>query len=651
MCSARFLAPLSFYPFTLLPSMRCCLLLFALCLFLPACNFWGNPYKTALDPRVVPVSNNGLRIEPAYWWAGMKHNRVEILAHKTDIASYSLKLGASKGIKLLKTEQGDSPNYLFITLEISEKAPAPQKVPLIFSKNGQVFTGEFPILMRNDLPKAQGIDSKDVVYMLMPDRFANGDTANDTIAGMLEGVNRNSPDSRHGGDLAGIRMRLDYLKDLGITALWLNPELENDQQRASYHGYAVTNHYRVDRRLGSNESYRELSMVCHQRGIKMIRDVVLNHIGSNHYWMHDLPTKDWVNQWPFYTNTTFRAPTMVDPYASEYDKKRFSDGWFDVDMPDLNQRNPHVATYLIQQAIWWVEYAGLDGFRIDTYTYSDQAFMSRWCAALREEYPNIGMFGEIWEHSLLVQGFFADNQPMVRANFDSNLPGVIDFQLCFAIQEALTREQGWTEGAARVYYTLAQDYFYQNPAKNLVFLDNHDMTRFYTVVGENGNKYKSGLAFLLTTRGIPQIYYGTEILSTGNGVPSWGTFRKDYPGGWPSDTINKFGAEGRTTAENEAFNYLRTLIRYRQATPALQTGKLMQFTPIDGVYTYFRYDAEKTVMVVLNTSGKDQLLETQRFAERMQGFARAKNVITGEMLNDIKQLPLEKNSAVVLELL
>ena len=580
----------------------------------------------------------------------MKHNQVEVLAHKTDIASYELKLGPSQGVKLLKTEKGDSPNYLFITLQISEKAPAPQKVPLIFSKNGQVFTGEFPVLRRNEMPKAQGIDSRDVVYMLMPDRFANGDPGNDTIAGMLEGLNRSSFDGRHGGDLAGISMQLDYIKDLGVTALWLNPELENDQKRASYHGYAVTNHYRVDRRLGSNEQYRQLSVQCHERGIKLIRDVVLNHIGLNHYWMHDLPTKDWINQWPAYTNTTYRAPVLIDPYASEYDKKYFNDGWFDVDMPDLNQRNPHLATYLIQQAIWWVEYTGIDGFRIDTYTYSDQNFTSRWCAEVRAEYPNIGMFGEIWEYGVPVQGFFADNQPMTRARFDSNLPGVIDFQLCFGIQEALSREPGWTEGIARVYYTLAQDYFYEDPNKNLIFLDNHDMTRFYTVVGENLAKYKCGLAFLLTTRGIPQIYYGTEILSTGNGNPSWGTFRKDFPGGWPTDTINKFKAEGRTAVENEAFNFLRTMIKYRQATPALQTGKLMQFTPVDGLYTYFRYDANKTVMIMLNTSGKQQVVDTQRFAERMQGRSQAKNVITGEVMNNIGQITIDKYSPLVLEL-
>lgn len=626
------------------------ILLFCLLFTLTACkHYLGNPYKTPLTSRVVPVSNSDLRMEPAFWWTGMQHNQVEILLQRNELSSYTLKIGETNDIKLLKIETGDSPNYLFVTLEIGEKA-MPQKVPLVFSKGTQSFTVEFPVMARNTMPKAQGVDSRDVVYMLMPDRFANGDLSNDSIVGMLQKADRSNMEARHGGDLAGIRMHLDYLQDLGITALWLNPELENDQPRASYHGYAVTNHYLVDRRFGSNEQYRQLVSECHRRGIKMIRDVVLNHIGSNHYWMKDLPTKDWLNQWPAYTNTSFRAPTILDPYASEYDKKMFNDGWFDVDMPDLNQRNPHVANYLIQQAIWWTEYAGLDGFRIDTYTYSDQAFMSKWCAAVRNEYPNMAMFGEIWEQGVVVQGFFADNQPMARANFDSNLPGVIDFQMCFAIQEALTKGPGWQDGDARIYYTLAQDYFYEDPLKNLIFLDNHDMKRFYTIVDEQINKYKSGIAFLLTTRGVPQIYYATEILSTGTGNPSWATYRKDFPGGWPTDTINKFRQEGRTPIEQEAFDYTRALIKYRNATPALQTGKLMQFTPKDGLYTYFRYDASKTVMIVLNTSNKDKVLETNRFAERMQGFSKAKNVVTGATISDIGSLEVGKNSCLVLEL-
>ena len=612
-------------------------------------NYFGNPYQYQA-PRVVPVSTAELRVEPANWWTSMKHNQVELLMQYPDLAGYDVKLGPTKGVKLLKTERGDSPNYLFVTLEIGASAP-PQKVPIIFSRGKQTFTHEYPILLRDLGMKAQGVSPRDVIYLIMPDRFSNGDPSNDNVTGMLEGLARDSLTGRHGGDIQGVINHLDYLQDLGVSAVWLNPELENDQRQGSYHGYAVTDHYRVDRRFGSNELFRDFVRACHERNIKVVRDVVLNHIGINHYWMHDLPTKDWVNQWPEFTRTSYRAPTLIDPYASAWDKKHFSDGWFDTSMPDLNQRNPHVATYLIQQAIWWVEYAGIDEFRIDTYTYSDQAFCSRWCRELREEYPNLNMFGEIWEYGVSVQGYFADNQPATRTGFDSNLPSVVDFQLCFAIQEALSRPQGWTEGSSRVYYTLAKDYFYEHPQRNVIMLDNHDMTRFFTTVGEDLNKFKSGIAFLLTTRGIPQIYYATEILGTGNERPSHGNIRKDFPGGWPGDPVNKFVAAGRTPAENEAFNYVRTLIHYRNATPALQTGKLMQFVPEDDLYTYFRYDDNKTVMVTLNTSGMDKTLKTARFEEIMKGFKKGRNVVTGAMIDDLSSLSIGKNQPLVLELL
>jgi glycosidase len=600
--------------------------------------------------RTVPVQARDIRVEPGSWWTGMRHNRVEILVHTPEVAAYTVSLGKTKGVKLIGTAKGESPNYVFITLEISPKAP-PQIVPLLFKQGEASFLYQYPVLARGKGPRAQGIDSRDVVYLIMPDRFSNGDPGNDNIPGMLQGVQRDSGLERHGGDLKGIRNHLDYIKDLGITTLWMNPELENDQAKESYHGYAVTDHYRVDRRFGSNEDLRDLIQDCHKQGLKVIRDVVTNHIGNNHYWMKDLPFKDWVHQWPAFTRTTYRAPTLVDPYASEYDRKLFSDGWFDTTMPDLNQRNPHVSTYLIQQAIWWVEYAGFDGLRIDTYTYSDQEFMSKWCKEVQDEYPGIGMFGEIWDHGVIMQGFFAAHQPMTRAGFDSNLPGVIDFQLMFAMQEALTRDQGWTEGAARVYYTLAQDYFYKDPMKNLIMLDNHDFSRFFTTIGENYDKFRSGIAFLLTTRGIPQLYYMTEILGSGNSYPTHGNIRKDFPGGWAGDPQNKFSAAGRTAAENEAYNYTRSLIRYRNNTPTLQTGHMTQFVPADGVYVYFRYDDTKTVMVVLNTSGKEVNLDTRRFEERMKGFSKGKEIGTNTVISDISSLKVAKNSPLVLELL
>ena len=611
-------------------------------------QYAGSPAPAVFKHVTVPVSQD-LRVEPGNWWTGMQHRSVEIMVHRTDVASFSVKLGPTKGVKLLKVEKTDNANYLFLTLDIAKSAK-PQTVPLVFTKGTATFTHPYPILARNGGKKAQGVNSSDVIYLIFPDRFSNGDPSNDNVAGMRQGLQRDSLVGRHGGDLQGVINHLDYLQDLGVSTIWLNPELENDQKEASYHGYAVTDHYQVDRRFGSNELLRDLVTNCHQRGMKVVRDVVLNHIGGQHWWMDDLPSQDWLNQWPTFTRTTYRAPTLVDPYASAWDKKQFTDGWFDYSMPDLNQRNPHVASYLIQQAIWWIEYAGIDDLRIDTYTYSDQAFCSRWCKELRDEYPDLGMFGEIWEHGVSIQGFFADDQPLKSAHFDSNLPGVVDFQLCFAIQEALTREQGWTEGAARIYYTLAKDRFYKNPNRNVVMLDNHDFTRFFTTIKEDINKYKSGLAFLLTTRGIPQIYYATEILGTGNEWPSHGNIRKDFPGGWSGDTNNKFTAAGRTPLENEAFNFTRTMLRYRNATPALQTGHLMQFVPVDGVYTYFRYDATKTVMILLNTSNSDKDVDTRRFAERMQGFSRAKNVATGEVISNLTTLSVGKNLPLVLEL-
>jgi neopullulanase len=616
-------------------------------------NFVGNPHRKAMRPHVSPIVAEDMRVEPANWWTGMKHNTVQVLFHKKGIASMKVTTTAkTPGIKILKAERGDSDNYLFVTLSISAKAK-PQNVPLAFysPEKNMRFTHEYPILARNNKQKAVGVTSKDVVYLVFPDRFANGDPTNDNVAGMHQGLQRDSLLGRHGGDLQGVIDHLDYIQDLGITTIWLNPELENDQAIESYHGYAITDHYRVDRRFGTNEKLIELIDKCHARGIKVVRDVVLNHIGEKHYWMEDLPSKDWVNQWASMTRTNYRAPTLVDPYASQADRKLFNDGWFVAHMPDLNQRNPFLANYLIQQSIWWMEYAGFDDLRIDTYTYSDQAFCSRWCAEVLKEYPNLGMFGEIWEHGVAVQGFFADNQPMQRAGYDSNLPGVIDFQLLYAINEALTREQGWTEGACRIYYTLAQDHFYQDPMRNLIMLDNHDFPRFYTVVGENYSKYQSGMALLFTMRGIPQIYYMTEILGTGSDWPSHGNIRKEFPGGWPGDKVNKFLPAGRTEQEQAAHTYARALIRYRNTHPVLQTGKLMQFVPENSVYVYFRYNGtDNPVMVVINTANEERTIDTGRYAEMIQGRTNAVDVVTGKAIGDFKTLKIAKNSPLVLEL-
>ncbi|TNE64677.1 MAG: alpha-amylase [Bacteroidetes bacterium] len=626
-------------------------LLLGVAVWLGCANYLGNPHPRPMEARTVPAVPADMRVDPPNWWTNMLHNRVELLVHRQQIGEYQVSLGKTRGVRLLRMEPADSPDYLFVTLEIDPDAP-PQRVPLVFKhpEQDRTITVEFPVLQRNLAPKGQGISSRDVLYLIFPDRFANGDRGNDSYEGMREVHNRQDPDGRHGGDLKGIAEHLDYLQDLGITAIWLNPELENDQAQTSYHGYAITDLYRVDRRLGTNEQYRELVRQCHDRGIRVVRDVVPNHIGHLHPWMEDLPMKDWLNNWPEFTSTSYRSAVQADPYASEYDKKRFNKGWYVPSMPDLNHQNPHLANYLIQQALWWVEYSGLDAFRIDTYGFSDPEFMSRYCAAIRAEYPAIFLFGEIWENSVLMQGFYADDQPLKRAGFDSNLPGVVDFQLNFALLESLKQEQTWQEGVSKLYYTLAQDYMYMQPLNNVIMLDNHDMVRFFSEVDGNLVKYKSGLAILLTTRGIPQLYYGTEILLAGRKEPSDGNVRQDFPGGWSDDPVNKFTPSGRTVREEAAFQYLRTLIRYRNATPALQTGKLMQFVPEDGVYVYFRYDAEKTVMVVFNSADETRTVITRRYAERMTGYRRGRDVVTGEMHTDLSSLTVAANTALVLEL-
>ena len=453
---------------------------------------------------------------------------------------------------------------------------------------------------------------------------------------------------RHGGDIQGIINNLDYLRDLGVTALWINPLLTNDQPKTSYHGYANTENYRIDPRYGTNELYKKLIDEMHKRGMKMVKDLVHNHLGSRHWTVLDLPSKDWLNQWPTFTRTTYREQTHFDPYASAADKKQMVKGWFDFHMPDPNQQNPYVRNYITQSHIWWVEYAGVDAFRLDTYAYNDLDYMAEWAKAIKAEYPNLNSFGETWVQGVPSQTYFTEGN-VVNQGFDSGLDGVTDFQALWAVNEALNGKFGWTDGVVRLYNTLAYDYQYKDATKNVVFLDNHDLNRFYSVVNEDFSKYKSGIAWVLTTRGIPQFYYGNEILMTGTTTPD-GKVRLDFKGGWPEDKVNKFTAAGRTEKENEAFNYVRKLANYRKNNEVLQTGKMMQFVPQDGVYVYFRYNADNTVMMLMNGEEKEVTVSTARFAERTSGFTQAVNVATDEVLADISQIKIPAKTTLVLEL-
>ena len=589
------------------------------------------------------------RIEPANWWVGMKNTKLQLIVHGNQIAARNVTINYP-GVTLLKTNKVENANYLFLDLEISASTQ-PGIFPIRFEKKGaKAIVSNYELKARNvKQVKAQGVTTKDLVYLIMPDRFANGDKTNDIVKGMTETtLNRDSMYHRHGGDIQGIINNLDYLQDLGVTALWINPLLTNDQPKTSYHGYANTENYRIDPRYGTNELYKKLIDEMHKRGMKMVKDLVHNHVGSRHWTVLDLPSKDWLNQWPTFTRTTYREQTHFDPYASAADKKQMVKGWFDFHMPDPNQQNPYVRNYITQSHIWWVEYAGVDAFRLDTYAYNDLDYMAEWAKAIKAEYPNLNSFGETWVQGVPSQTYFTEGN-VVNQGFDSGLDGVTDFQALWAVNEALNGKFGWTDGVVRLYNTLAYDYQYKDATKNVVFLDNHDLNRFYSVVNEDFSKYKSGIAWVLTTRGIPQFYYGNEILMTGTTTPD-GKVRLDFKGGWPEDKVNKFTAAGRTEKENEAFNYVRKLATYRKNNEVLQTGKMMQFVPQDGVYVYFRYNADKTVMMLMNGEEKEVTVSTARFAERTSGFTQAVNVATDEVLADLSQIKIPAKTTLILEL-
>lgn len=588
------------------------------------------------------------RVEPAFWWAGMQNPKLQLIVHGEAIGQRTVKL-SYPGVTLVKVSQVENANYLFLDLLISPTAK-PGKFQLVFSRPGaHDLTFAYELKARNVSPgRAQGVTSKDLIYLLMPDRFSNGDPSNDSRSGMLEtGMHRDSMYSRHGGDIQGVMNHLDYLKELGITTVWMTPEIENDEPHASYHGYAVTDHYKTDPRFGSNELYKAFVEKCHAAGLKVIKDLVHNHAGTEHWIIRDLPMKSWVHQWPVYTQSNFRDAAVMDPHASALDRKVMLDGWFDHRMADLNESNPFVQNYLTQNHIWWVEYAGIDGFRLDTYPYNDADYMADWARKVKAEFPHFSIYGETLVWSVANQAYFTQGNTVNRG-FDTQLPGVTDSQVKDALAEALNGKDGWTDGVHRLYSVLAQDFLYQDATRNVIFLDNHDMNRFYSVVGEDFNKYKAGMAMLLTLRGIPQLYYGDEILMSGYSNPD-GLVRADFPGGWPADKVNKFKAAGRTPKENEAFNYVRTLANYRKSSTALQTGKMTQFIPEDGIYVYFRYDRASTVMVVYNSNEKAKTLGVSRFAERLTGFTSAKNIHTG-ISGKLDTLEIPAKTTLVLEL-
>ncbi len=590
------------------------------------------------------------RISPPFWWVDMANTSLEIMLYDQNIKDYDVNISAKAGVTLKKVYRVQNPNYLFIEVLVGPGTEA-GNFDIVLSQGGQNKKYTYELKEREKkTSSSQGLNSSDFIYLIMPDRFANGDYSNDSFEEMEQsGIHRGKMYFRHGGDLQGIIDHLDYLEELGVTALWLNPVLENDQPYASYHGYAITDHYQIDRRFGSNELYKTFVEACHKRGIKVIMDIIFNHCGHKHWLMKDIPSEDWVHQWPEFTKSNFRASVLTDPHASKADTKQLLDGWFDYSMPDLNQQNERLANYFIQNTIWWVEYSGQDAYRIDTWFFPDQAFLSDWAKRMQEEFPNLGMYGETWAQMQSVQASFAQNSGL-NIEAKSYLPSITDFQVNFAIEEALMEEQTWTEGAARLYYTIAQDFLYENPLRNVIFLDNHDKTRIFSYLKEDVSKLKSGLTLLLTLRGIPSMYYGTEQAFAGVSDPD-GKVRQDFLGGWKEDSVDKFTSSGRSALENEVFDYVSTLANYRKNTPALHSGKTMHFVPENGIYVFFRYNADKTIMVILNTNDEAKEVNTERFEERMAGFSAGKNVVSGTLLKNINDITIPENSTLVIELL
>jgi glycosidase len=589
------------------------------------------------------------RVEPPFWWIGFQHTDLQLLVYGKNISSAAVSINYP-GVSLVKAHKVESPNYLFLDLVISKNASPGTAVINFKIKGKTIATWSYELKARKaGSAQRNGFSSHDVVYLLMPDRFSNGDTANDTIPGMAEQLNRSNQDGRHGGDLAGIINHVDYLKDLGITALWVNPILENNQAIYSYHGYSTTDYYRVDPRFGNNETYLKLSDALHQKGIKLIQDMIFNHCGGGHWWMKDLPSKDWVNQWPEFTRTNYRAGTFTDPYASQSDSNLFVRGWFDKTMPDLNQTNPFLKNYLIQNSIWWIEYADLDGIRQDTYPYPFKEMMAEWGNRVTREYPQFNIVGECWLNYPASVAYWQKGSKN-KDGYVSSLPAVFDFPLFDALQKAFNESDGWSTGITRIYEILAQDFSYPNPDNIMVFADNHDVNRYLDVVNNDIRKLKMALACVLTTRGIPEIYYGTEILMTTGADKGDGSKRKDFPGGWPGDERDAFTAEGRTTAESDMYLYTRKLIHWRDTNEVIHTGKFRHFIPADGIYVYFRYSPKATVMVVMNNNESTKTIETKRYNEFLSKFTSGFEVISGIPVNNLATLTIPGKSAIIINL-
>lgn len=596
------------------------------------------------------VSNAQIdRVEPPFWWSDMNLSEVQIMFYGKNIAQNEVSV--SSGLIIKTIQKTENPNYLFVTIDT--KNVAAQDFVFTFKNGKKSFTQNYALKARRENSKyRKSYDSSDVIYLIMPDRFANGNPDNDSSKSTSEKSNRTNPGGRHGGDIEGIINNLDYIKELGATALWPTPLCEDNDENYSYHGYGQSDVYKMDPRYGTNEDYLRLSAELHKRGMKNIMDYVTNHWGWKHWMYNDLPTYNWIHQFPGYSQSNYRMTTQFDKNASKIDTKNCMDGWFVPSMPDLNQSNPLVLNYLTQNAIWWIEYADLDGFRVDTYSYNDKEGISKWTKAITDEYPHFNIVGEVWMHNQAQMAYWQkDSKIGAIESYNSNLPSVMDFTLHDAIGNVFNQDNAsWDRGMIQVYDNFTNDFLYPNPDNLLVFVENHDTGRFNEIYKNDFKKYQMAMTLIATIRGIPQLYYGSEIGMNGDKGKGDADIRKDFPGGWKGDSNNAFSKQGRTAEQQKFFDFSSKLFTWRKSKDVIHSGKTTHYIPENNVYVYFRYNEKETVMVVINNNSEKQILKTNRFKENIQNFKSGKEVLSGKIVDLNNDIEIEGKSALILEL-
>ncbi|MBW7674051.1 glycoside hydrolase family 13 protein [Chryseobacterium chendengshani] len=592
------------------------------------------------------------KVEPAFWWKGMKNPKLQILVYGKNIASNEIEL--SDGIKIKNIQKVENPNYVFVTVNTNEINVSKFKINI---KKGSKNIDSYTYKLKERQPNSanrQSFSSKDVMYLIMPDRFANGNPSNDNTNDTAEKADRKNPGGRHGGDIEGIIKNLDYLKEMGVTALWNTPLLEDNEPAYSYHGYAQSDYYKIDPRYGTNEDYKRLAGELHQRDMKLIMDYVTNHWGSQSWIIKDMPSKDWIHYWKDgdkgFKRSNYRMTTQFDTNAAKIDAENCMDGWFDTTMPDMNQGNQLVVNYMSQNAIWWTEYAGLDGLRVDTYSYNDKKGIAEWTKRITDEYPNLNIVGEVWMHDQAQMSYWQKGSKISAIeNYNSYLPSVMDFTLHDAIGQVFKENSGWDSGMQRVYDNFANDFLYPNINNILVFAENHDTQRFnesYPKIED----YKLAMSLVLTVRGIPQLYYGSEIGMAGDKGKGDGDIRRDFPGGWKDDSNNGFVQSGRTETQNQYFDFTKKLLNWRKSKEVIHTGKTLHYVPENNVYVYFRYNDKERIMTVINNNPEKQVVNLKRFSEGLKSFTKGKDIISDEEISLQNSLIISGKSSMILEI-